>query len=210
MTPRVKIIESNAFPLERENIDTDVILPASWLKVTTRDGLGKAAFESLRAEPGSVFSDPRYVGSKILVAGANFGCGSSREHAVWAMLEMGIRAVIAPSFSDIFTGNALKNGMLPIVLPRASWQAVLDAARSERISVNLAEQTVCIPDGRCFDFPLDPFRKHCLMMGLEDIDLTLQVAAEITDFERKALAAFPWVKLSPSNAGASAVEPSSL
>jgi len=114
----ITAVEGKAYPFGRKNVDTDVIIPAHYLKTITRAGLGKGAFETVRAEPGNVFDDPAYVGAPILIAGDNFGCGSSREHAAWALADLGIKAVIAPSFSDIFSGNAVKNGIVPVVLPQ--------------------------------------------------------------------------------------------
>src|SRR5579883_1989134 len=126
-------VEGKAYPFGRKNVDTDVIIPAHWLKTITRAGLGRGAFETVRAEPGNVFDDPAYAGAPILIAGDNFGCGSSREHAAWALGDMGLRAVIAPSFSDIHAGNAFKNGILTVVLPQAQVDRLLEVAREHPI-----------------------------------------------------------------------------
>ena len=128
----VSTIEGRAIPLGAKNVDTDVIIPAHWLKTVTREGLGKGAFESLRGQPGNPFDDPDFAGAPILIAGDNFGCGSSREHAAWALLDLGIRAVIAPSFSDIFAGNAFKNGILAVSLPQEQVDRLLEVARTEK------------------------------------------------------------------------------
>ncbi|MEO1048251.1 MAG: 3-isopropylmalate dehydratase small subunit, partial [Pseudomonadota bacterium] len=136
-------IEGQAIPFGQKNVDTDVIIPAKWLKTITRDGLGEGAFETVRETEGNVFDDPAYAGSPILIAGDNFGCGSSREHAAWAILDMGIRAVIAPSYSDIFSGNAVKNGILPVVLPQEAIDRLMVVAQEgSPITVDLETQTV--------------------------------------------------------------------
>ncbi|MEQ8411080.1 MAG: 3-isopropylmalate dehydratase small subunit [Erythrobacter sp.] len=177
-------IEGRAIPFGAKNVDTDVIIPAKWLKTITRDGLGEGAFEAIRAEPGNIFDDPAYTGAPILIAGDNFGCGSSREHAAWALLDMGIRVVIAPSYSDIFSGNAVKNGILPVVLPQEAVDRLMEVAReSESIHVDLEHQTVTTPYQDRFTFEVDPFRKHCLMGGLDEVALTLESSEAIAAYE---------------------------
>jgi 3-isopropylmalate/(R)-2-methylmalate dehydratase small subunit len=182
----VSTIEGRAIPLGLKNVDTDVIIPAHWLKTITREGLGKGAFETLRAEPGNVFDDPDYAGGPILIAGDNFGCGSSREHAAWALADLGIAAVIAPSFSDIFSGNAFKNGILTVALPQDAVDRLLEVARTHPITVDLDSQTVTTPFQDRFAFAIDPFRKHCLTRGLDEIALTLESASAIERYEGTA------------------------
>ena len=179
----VSVIEGRAIPLGVSNVDTDVIIPAHWLKTITREGLGKGAFETLRAEPGNVFDDPEFASAPILIAGDNFGCGSSREHAAWALADMGIAAVIAPSFSDIFSGNAFKNGILAVALPQDAVDRLLEVARTDPITVDLDSQTVTTPFQDRFRFDIDPFRKHCLANGLDEIGLTLESETAITRYE---------------------------
>src|SRR6478609_10829328 len=168
----IREIEGRAYPLGRKNVDTDVIIPAHWLKTISREGLGRGAFETVRAEPGNVFDDPRFAGAPIVIAGDNFGCGSSREHAAWALLDMGITCVIAPSFSDIFSGNAFKNGILTVALPQAAIDRLLEVAQDQPIHVDLESQVVTTPYQDRFTFEIDPFRKHCLLEGLDEVGLT--------------------------------------
>jgi len=186
-------VEGRAYPVGLKNIDTDVIIPAVWLKTISRVGLGKGAFESLRAVPGNVFDDPEYAGAPILIAGDNFGCGSSREHAAWAMADMGISAVIAPSFSDIFSGNAFKNGLLAIVLPQAAIDRLMEVARTDDIQIDLETQTVTTPFQDRFEFEIDLFRKHCLINGVDEIGLTLKSSDAISAYEAKLSADRPWL-----------------
>lgn len=186
-------VEGRAYPVGLKNIDTDVIIPAVWLKTISRVGLGKGAFESLRTVPGNVFDDPEYAGAPILIAGDNFGCGSSREHAAWAMADMGISAVIAPSFSDIFSGNAFKNGLLAIVLPQAAIDRLMEVARTDDIHINLETQTVTTPFQDRFEFEIDPFRKHCLINDVDEIGLTLKSSDAISAYEAKLSADRPWL-----------------
>jgi 3-isopropylmalate/(R)-2-methylmalate dehydratase small subunit len=186
-------VEGRAYPLGLKNVDTDIIIPAEWLKTISRAGLGKGAFESLRAVPGNVFDDPEYAGAPILIAGDNFGCGSSREHAAWAMADLGITAVIAPSFSDIFSGNAFKNGLLAIVLPQAAIDRLMEVAKTDPIHVDLETQTVTTPFQDRFEFEIDPFRKHCLLNGVDEIGLTLQSSDAISTYETKTAASQPWL-----------------
>ena len=190
-------VEGRAYPVGLKNIDTDVIIPAVWLKTISRVGLGKGAFESLRAVPGNVFDDPEYAGAPILIAGDNFGCGSSREHAAWAMADMGISAVIAPSFSDIFSGNAFKNGLLAIVLPQAAIDRLMEVARTDDIHIDLETQTVTTAFQDRFEFEIDPFRKHCLINGVDEIGLTLKSSDAISVYEAKLSADRPWLAPNP-------------
>lgn len=189
----VQQIEGHAYPLGLKNIDTDIIVPSKYLKTITRAGLGAGAFETLRAQPGNVFEDPLYAGASILIAGDNFGCGSSREHAAWALLDLGVQAVIAPSFSDIFSGNAFKNGIITVALTQAEVDVLLDAARAGRpIKVDLEAQVVTSGQNR-FTFQIDPFRKHCLMNGLDEIGLTLARESAIAAYEQRLATERPWV-----------------
>ena len=191
-----------AAPLPLINIDTDMIIPKQFLKTIARTGLGKNLFDEMRytqdgAEiPGFVLNQPAYRKAEILVAGENFGCGSSREHAPWALLDFGIRCVIAPSYADIFYGNCFKNGILPITLPQDQVDVLMDDARrgeNARITVDLESQTVTSSDGRQFRFEVDAFKKHCLLNGLDDIGLTLEKKTSIDAFESRAAALRPWV-----------------
>lgn len=187
-------VEGRAIPLGLKNVDTDIIIPAKWLKTISREGLGAGAFEALRAEPGNVIDDPAYAGASLLIAGDNFGCGSSREHAAWALGDMGIRVVIAPSFSDIFSGNAVKNGILPVVLPQDAVDRLLEVAREgQLITVDLESQTVTTPYQDRYPFILDPFRRHCLLNGLDEVGLTMARGEAIGSFEAQRTAAQPWL-----------------
>ncbi len=188
----VSTIEGKAYPFGLKNIDTDVIIPAVWLKTISRTGLGKGAFEALRQEPGNLFDDPQFAGAPILIAGDNFGCGSSREHAAWALADLGIKAVIAPSFSDIFSGNAFKNGILTVVLPQEAVDRLLEVAQTDTISIDLATQTVTTPFQDRFTFEIDAFRKHCLLNGLDEVGLTMAMDDKISAYERQAAANWPW------------------
>jgi 3-isopropylmalate/(R)-2-methylmalate dehydratase small subunit len=194
MTP-VTTIEGRAYPFGRKNVDTDVIIPARWLKTITRAGLAKGAFETVRAEDGNVFDDPAYAGAPVIIAGDNFGCGSSREHAAWALDDMGVKAVIAPSFSDIFSGNAYKNGILTVVLPQAAIDRLMEvAAAGDPIHIDLESQTVTTRFQDRFAFDIDPFRKSCLMNGTDEIGLTLASAAAIGTYEGRTATLRPWLK----------------
>lgn len=180
----VSTISGTAIPWGQANVDTDIIIPAKWLKTISRDGLGKGAFETIRAVPGNVFDDPAHAGAAILIAGDNFGCGSSREHAAWAMLDLGITAVIAPSFSDIFSGNAFKNGLLAVALPQAQIDRLMAVAREgAAITIDLENQMVTTAFQDRFAFAIDPFRKMCLMTGQDEIALTLAQDAAIAGYE---------------------------
>ena len=185
-------VEGRAIPFGRKNIDTDVIIPAKWLKTISREGLGKGAFETIRAEPDNIFDSAEFAGSPILIAGDNFGCGSSREHAAWAMLDLGIRAVIAPSFSAIFSGNAFKNGILTVVLPQEQVDRLLEVAQSQPITIDLESQSVTTPFQDRYTFEIDPFRKHCLLEGLDEVGLTLARDAAITAYEASQAQRMPW------------------
>lgn len=192
MTP-LTTVSGRAIPLGLKNVDTDVIIPARWLKTISRTGLGQGAFETIRAEPGNVFDRPEFSGAPMLIAGDNFGCGSSREHAAWALADLGIRVVIAPSFSDIFSGNAVKNGILPLVLPQAAVDRLLAVAASDPIDVDLEAQTVTTRFQDRFAFDIDRFRKACLLGGLDEIGITLASEAAISAFEARDAAARPWL-----------------
>ncbi|MSP51038.1 MAG: 3-isopropylmalate dehydratase small subunit [Alphaproteobacteria bacterium] len=191
-----------AAPLAMVNVDTDRIIPKQFLKTIKRTGLGKALFHEMRYDatgkerPEFVLNREPYRKARILIAGENFGCGSSREHAPWSLLDFGIRCVIAPSFADIFFNNCFKNGILPIVQPKALVDKLLDDAgcgANANITVDLEKQEITGPDGGRVHFDIDPFRKHCLMNGLDDIGLTLQKEAKITAFETRQRSEQPWL-----------------
>ena len=195
-------LSSIAAPLRMINIDTDIIIPKQFLKTIKRSGLGKSAFFDLRYnDDGSektdfVLNKPAYKGAHILLTGENFGCGSSREHAPWAILDMGIRCIIAPSFADIFYNNSFKNGILPIKLPQEQVDALMDEAENNPegcIDIDLEKQTITRGNKLSFSFEIDPFRKKCLLGGLDDIGLTLEKAAQIDAFEKKDESKRPWV-----------------
>lgn len=190
---KVTQVEGSAYPFGMKNVDTDIIIPAKWLKTISRSGLGRGAFEVIRQDPANLFDDPAYAGSPILVAGDNFGCGSSREHAAWALLDMGVKAVIAPSFSDIFSGNAFKNGILTVVLPQEAVDRLLEVAKTDPIHIDLEHQTVTTPFQDRFTFEIDPFRKSCLLGGLDEIGLTLGEGDAIDAYEAKVGTERPWV-----------------
>jgi 3-isopropylmalate/(R)-2-methylmalate dehydratase small subunit len=197
MTP-VKTIEGKAYPFGLKNIDTDVIIPAAWLKTISRTGLGKGAFEAMRKDPDNLFDSAEYAGSPILIAGDNFGCGSSREHAAWALDDMGIKAVIAPSFSDIFSGNAFKNGLLTVVLPQEAINRLMEVAKTDPIHIDLESQTITTPFQDRFAFEIDPFRKHCLLNGLDEIGITLASSDTISAYEARLEAEKPWLVPTPA------------
>ena len=186
-------VDGRAIPFGAANVDTDVIIPAKWLKTITRDGLGRGAFETLRADPGNLFDSAEFSGAPILIAGDNFGCGSSREHAAWALLDLGIRAVIAPSFSDIFSGNAFKNGILTVVLPQAAIDRLMDVAQTQPVHIDLEAQSVTTPFQDRFGFEIDAFRKSCLLGGLDEVGLTMARGAAISAYEHQSRAALPWL-----------------
>lgn len=192
MTP-IEKVEGRAIPFGLKNVDTDVIIPAKWLKTISREGLGRGAFETLRADPDNLFDNPEFAGAPILIAGDNFGCGSSREHAAWALGDLGIRVVIAPSYSDIFSGNAVKNGILPVVLPQSAIDRLMEVAATDPIHVDLDTQTVTTPFQDRFSFDIDPFRKMCLLNGLDEISLTEKSEAAIAAHEKKMATDQPWL-----------------
>jgi 3-isopropylmalate/(R)-2-methylmalate dehydratase small subunit len=188
----VTTVSGTAYPWGAKNVDTDVIIPAHWLKTITRTGLGRGAFETVRAQPGNIFDDPAYAGAPILIAGDNFGCGSSREHAAWALADMGIAAVIAPSFSDIFSGNAFKNGIVTVVLPEDVIDRLIEVAKTDPVTIDLESMTVTTPFQDRFPFELDAFRRQCLMEGLDEIGLTLARHTQISKFEEAVGQNRPW------------------
>ena len=190
-----------AAPMPLVNIDTDMIIPKQFLKTIKRSGLGVHAFDEMRYDdagneiPDFVLNQAAYREASILIAGDNFGCGSSREHAPWALSDFGIKVVVSTSFADIFFNNCFKNGMLPIVLPQEQVDLLMKDAEkgaNARVEVNLEDQTITSSDGDVIQFDIDPFRKHCLLNGLDDIGLTLEKATSIDSFEAKAGAARPW------------------
>ena len=194
-----QLLTGTAIPFGQRNVDTDVIIPARHLKSITRSGLGKWAFETIRLRedgtenPDALFNQERYRGAPILIAGDNFGCGSSREHAAWALGDMGVKAIIAPSYSDIFSGNAFKNGILAVVLPQEAVDRLLDVAKETEITIDLENQVVTTPFQDRFPFEIDPFRKHCLLNGLDEIGITLQMADKITAYEATQKTGKPWL-----------------
>ena len=191
-----------AAPMPLINIDTDMIIPKQFLKTIKRTGLGVNLFDEMRYDdqgneiPDFVLNKPAYRKAEIIIAGDNFGCGSSREHAPWALRDFGIKVVVSTSFADIFYNNAFKNGILPVVLPKEQIDVLMaDAEKgaNARITVDLENQTISSTDGTEFHFDVDPFKKHCLMNGLDDIGLTLQKEAAIASFEKKYEETHPWV-----------------
>ena len=195
-------ITGTAAPMPLVNIDTDMIIPKVFLKTIKRSGLGVNLFDEMRYDregneiPDFVLNQPQYRDAQILVAGDNFGCGSSREHAPWAILDFGIRCVIAPSFADIFYNNCFKNGILPIALPQEQVDVLMKDAEkgsNARMTIDLEGQTVTTSDGETFPFEVDAFKKHCLLNGLDDIGLTLQQEEDISAFEKVRDESFPWL-----------------
>jgi 3-isopropylmalate/(R)-2-methylmalate dehydratase small subunit len=191
-----------AAPLPLRNIDTDMIIPKQFLKTIKRTGLGKSLFYEMRYdEQGNEVSDfvlnqPAYRKATILVTGENFGCGSSREHAPWSLLDFGIRCIIAPDFADIFYNNCFQNGILPIKLPQQDVDKLMDDASrgaNATLSIDLEKQEIRGPDGGCIKFDIDPFRKHCLLNGLDDVGLTMQKKPHIETFEAKQKQSQPWL-----------------
>ena len=190
-----------AAPMPLINVDTDMIIPKQFLKTIKRSGLGVNLFDEMRYDDDRneiasfVLNKPQYREAEILVAGDNFGCGSSREHAPWAIKDFGIRCVIAPSYADIFYNNCFKNGILPIVLPQEQIDVLMQVAEkgaNARMSIDLETQTVTTSDGEVFNFEVDSFKKHCLMNGLDDIGLTMEKVSSVEAFEAKAAAERPW------------------
>jgi 3-isopropylmalate dehydratase small subunit len=200
MTPFTSLT-ARAVPLDMDNVDTDQIIPKQFLKTTQREGLARGLFYDFRFDmagapkPGFVLDDPRYAGAGVLIAGDNFGCGSSREHAPWALQDFGIRCVIASGFADIFYGNCLQNGVLPIVLPRAEVEALMAEALggNHMFSVDLERQTVSAPSGRVFAFEIDQGRKSKLLQGLDAIGETLRHAPGIEAYEARRSLQQPWM-----------------
>jgi len=208
---KFSLLDGLVVPLDRANVDTDAIIPKQFLKSIKRSGFGPNAFDEWRyldhGEPGMdnskrplnkefVLNQPRYQGAQILLARENFGCGSSREHAPWALEDYGFRVIIAPSYADIFFNNCFKNGLLPIKLAADKVDALFKAVEANagyKLKVDLEKQVVTAPDGAAFPFEVDAFRKHCLLNGLDDIGLTLQHVEEIKVFESKHKAAQPWL-----------------
>jgi len=202
-------------PLDRENVDTDLIIPKQFLKSIKRSGFGPNLFDELRyldhGEPGMdnskrplnpdfVLNQPRYQGASVLLARKNFGCGSSREHAPWALTQYGFRAIIAPSYADIFFNNSFKNGLLPIVLSELEVSRLFDEVKAfpgYKLRIDLERQVVAAPDGREMAFDIEPFRKYCLLNGYDDIALTLRHADKIRAFEAERLARHPWLESRP-------------
>ncbi|MBU0621869.1 MAG: 3-isopropylmalate dehydratase small subunit [Gammaproteobacteria bacterium] len=208
---KFSLLDGLVVPLDRANVDTDAIIPKQFLKSIKRSGFGPNAFDEWRyldhGEPGMdnskripnqgfVLNQPRYQGAQILLARENFGCGSSREHAPWALEDYGFRVIIAPSYADIFFNNCFKNGLLPIKLDADKVDALFKAVAAKdgyKLKVDLEQQTITAPDGTVYQFEVDAFRKHCLLNGLDDIGLTLQHVDEIKAFEVKHKAAQPWL-----------------
>ncbi|MBU2705279.1 3-isopropylmalate dehydratase small subunit [Zooshikella marina] len=199
-------------PLERDNVDTDMIIPKQFLKSIKRSGFGPNLFDELRyldegqpdqdcsqrpLNPDFILNQPCYQGASILLAGRNFGCGSSREHAPWALLDYGFRCIIAPSFADIFYNNCFKNGILPITLSETEVEALFHAENAAneglKLTVDLQQQVITLPDGQQFSFNIDEFRRNCLLQGLDEIGLTLQQADKIKAFEARHQQQFPWL-----------------
>ena len=197
-----KTLTGIAAPLPLINVDTDMIIPKQFLKTIKRSGLGVNLFDEMRYDdsgaeiPDFVLNQSAYRDAEILVAGENFGCGSSREHAPWALLDFGIRCVIAPSYADIFYNNCFKNGILPITLPQDQVDALMRDAQkgaNARMTVDLEAQTITDSDGNVFSFEIDSFRRHCLLNGLDEIGLTMEKSAAIDHFESRVAAERPWV-----------------
>ena len=211
MMQKFTVLHGLVAPLDRANVDTDAIIPKQFLKSIKRSGFGQNLFDEWRyldhGEPGMdnttrkrnpdfVLNQPRYTGAQILLARENFGCGSSREHAPWALQDYGFRAIIAPSFADIFFNNCFKNGLLPIRLAEQQVDTLFQAAATQagyKLKIDLEQQTISTPDGTVYKFEVEVFRKHCLLNGLDDIGLTLQHVEEIKAFESKYRAAQPWL-----------------
>ncbi|PCI56913.1 MAG: 3-isopropylmalate dehydratase small subunit [Alphaproteobacteria bacterium] len=195
-------LSARAAPLNMINIDTDIIIPKQFLKTVKRTGLGVSAFYNLRYDdqgaenPDFVLNKPEYKGAEILITGENFGCGSSREHAPWAILDMGIRCIISSSFADIFFNNSFKNGILPIELPQEQVDALMKEVSNNPdaiIEVDLEKQTITRGNKFSYSFDVDPFRKHCLLGGLDDISLTMQKNNAISEFEKTRNTDKPWI-----------------
>lgn len=195
-------LKASAAPLRMTNVDTDIIIPKQFLKTVKRTGLGVSAFYNIRyddqgqPDPAFILNKPEYQGAEILVTGENFGCGSSREHAPWALLDMGFRCIIAPSFADIFYNNSFKNGILPITLPQEQIDELMNEIEDEpdaTIEVDLEKQTITRGNKFSFEFEIDPFRKYCLLQGLDDIGLTLEKKNHINAYEERRKIEKPWL-----------------
>jgi 3-isopropylmalate/(R)-2-methylmalate dehydratase small subunit len=202
-------------PLDRENVDTDLIIPKQFLKSIKRSGFGPNLFDEIRyldhGEPGMdnskrplnpdfILNQPRYAGASILLARKNFGCGSSREHAPWALQQYGFRAIIAPSYADIFFNNSFKNGLLPVILSELDVARLFDEVKAfpgYKLRIDLEQQVVLTPEGRGIPFDIEPFRKYCLVNGFDDIALTLRQSDKIRAFEAERLARHPWLQSRP-------------
>ncbi|MEM7531410.1 MAG: 3-isopropylmalate dehydratase small subunit [Chloroflexota bacterium] len=187
-----KTLSATAVPMRAENVDTDQVIPARYLTAVTKEGMGKGLFSSWRynadgsSNPDFVLNQPEHQGAEVLIAGRNFGTGSSREHAVWALTDYGFRCVISPGFADIFFNNSLKNGLLPVTLPEETVNMLLDLVEEEpstQVTVNLDAQTVTLGDGQQIGFDIDPFRKHCLQNGLDDLGYLLSKTTDIETYE---------------------------
>lgn len=197
-----KTLTGPAAPLRMSNVDTDMIIPKQFLKTTERTGLSRGLFFELKTNadgspnPDFVLNRDEYKDASILIAGANFGCGSSREHAPWALLDQGIRCVIAPSFADIFYNNCFKNGILPIALPQSIVEKMMDEANGGNhiFTVDLENMKITLPDGEVVEFDLDGSRRHNLLEGLDDIGLTLQAEERISEFETRRKLSTPWLE----------------
>jgi 3-isopropylmalate dehydratase/3-isopropylmalate/(R)-2-methylmalate dehydratase small subunit len=195
-------LDARAAPMPLANIDTDQIIPAQFLKTVEREGMGRGLFYSLRYDengvekPGFVLNKPEYKGAGVIIAGDNFGCGSSREHAPWALLDFGVRCVISTSFADIFYNNCFQNGLLPVVLKEEEVQDLMDEALggNHMVSIDLETQTVTSPSGKTFSFSIDPSRKEKMLKGLDAIGETLQAAAAIDVYEHKRAISQPWLE----------------
>jgi len=194
-------LTSVAAPMNMINVDTDMIIAKQYLKTIARTGLGKHLFSEMRYDdqgnenPDFVLNQPAYRNAEVLVADENFGCGSSREHAPWALLDFGIKCVIAPSFADIFYNNCFKNGILPIALPKEDWEKVMDDAErgaNAKLTIDLEAQTITGPDGGSVSFEIDPFKKKCLLEGLDDVGLTMTNGDKIDSFESEREQSTPW------------------
>lgn len=197
------VLTGVAAPMPIRNVDTDMIIPKQFLKTIKRTGLGQSLFYEMRYDPATgkeipdfVLNKPQYRKATILVAGENFGCGSSREHAPWALLDFGIRCVVAPDFADIFYNNCFQNGILPIKLPQSDVDKLMDDAErgaNATLTVDLEKQEIRGPDGGVIKFDIDPFRKHCLLNGLDNIGLTLEKSDAIASFETSTASSRPWL-----------------
>ena len=201
MDPFVRL-DGRAVPLDVANVDTDQLIPKQFLKTVEREGLGKGLLfdfrfdEAANPKPDFILNKPEYKGSSVLIAGDNFGCGSSREHAPWALMDYGFKAIIAPSYADIFYNNCFSNGLLPVVLPEAQVRELMTEALGGNhvFTVDLAEQVVVSPSGKRFSFEIDPTRKEKLLKGLDAIGETLQRASDIDRFEQRMAVAEPWLE----------------